>query len=141
MTLLERIKGWFSVEPADSGYTVPKYEVTALNEAGEVVKPKPVYVPVNPIYFRHEIEQIRFMANKLGWEEIALQEPNKLISFAKDDTRINIYYSTMTVGTCLNHPKLGKTQLFRRNVSMRLLEIIFNNPRVHTTCGYRQKHD
>ena len=42
----------------------------------------------------------------------------------------------MTVGTCLDHPHLGKTQLFRRNVDFTTLYEIFSNPRVHTNKGY-----
>ena len=54
--------------------------------------------------------------------------------------RLNIYYSTMTVGTCLNHPKKGKTQLFRKNVwNVDLLENLFFNPRFHTRKGYYKK--
>jgi len=140
MNLLERIKGWFSVDPADSGYTVPEYQKTGLNFADEE-KAKKVYIPRQPLYFKHEIEQIRFIAKNAEWDEIDLQENNKLISFVKGSTRINIYYSTMTVGTCLTHPKLGKTQMFRRNVNMRTLEQIFINPRLHTNTGYRQKQN
>lgn len=46
--------------------------------------------------------------------------------------QINVWTSTGTVGTYLNHPKQGKTQLFRRGVSRKLLTKIFTNPRVHT---------
>jgi hypothetical protein len=52
--------------------------------------------------------------------------------------RINVYYSTGTVGTCLSHPRQGKTQLFRRNVSKHQPQDIFENPRTHTGKGYYQ---
>lgn len=45
----------------------------------------------------------------------------------------------MTVATCINHPKQGKTQLFRKNVSFDELDKIFKNPRVHTGKGYQTK--
>lgn len=48
--------------------------------------------------------------------------------------RINIFWTTGTVGTCLDHPRQGKTQLFRRHVDLSTLREIFKNPRVHT--GY-----
>ena len=67
-----------------------------------------------------------------------------MVSFApreKSDTkRINVYYTTGTVVTCLWHPKRGeKTQLFRRNVAMYLLAQIFENARGHTGRGYYNK--
>ena len=37
-----------------------------------------------------------------------------------------------TVGTCVDHPRQGKTQLFRRHQTLHSLEDIFYNPRVHT---------
>ena len=52
--------------------------------------------------------------------------------------RINVYYSTGTVGTCLDHPRQGKTQLFRRNVDLAMLREIFRDPRVHTVMGYQR---
>lgn len=51
-----------------------------------------------------------------------------------------MHYTTGTVGTCLNHPSKGKTQLFRRNVSLDLLVEIFRNPRIHTNTGYYRKN-
>lgn len=74
-----------------------------------------------------------------GWVYIDHQENIKMLSFAKDGDRVNVYYSTMTVGTCINHHKQGKTQLFRKKVSMKMLMQIFKNPRVHTKTGYYKK--
>ena len=39
---------------------------------------------------------------------------------------------TGTVGTCMDHPNQGKTQLFRRDQTLDSLSAIFKNPRVHT---------
>jgi len=86
------------------------------------------------------LKDIRSIARDNGYEEIGLNENSRLISFRggpSKSTRINIYYTTGTVGTCLNHPKRGKTQLFRRNISsLDQLGVIFSNPRVHTGRGY-----
>ena len=49
----------------------------------------------------------------------------------------NVYYTTGTVATCLNHPRQGKTQLFRRNMTLPDLKSIFQNPRVHSGVGYQ----
>jgi hypothetical protein len=89
--------------------------------------------------YPNRIRIIRELALQAGYAEICLQEANKMISFKKDGNRINIYYSTMTVATCLKHPVQGKTQLFRRNVGQKLLTEIFNNPRLHTGRGYQRK--
>ena len=54
--------------------------------------------------------------------------------------RLNVWLTTGTVSTSLDHPTSGKTQLFRKNVpDYDLLERIFENPRVHTDKGYREK--
>lgn len=55
-----------------------------------------------------------------------------MISFGKPGTRINVYYTTGAVATCIDHPKSGKTQLFRRGMSLSDLQRIFENPRSHT---------
>ena len=84
---------------------------------------------------------VRNLALNNNYEEIDFNENSCVVSFrrgsAQSSTRINVYYSTGTVGSCLHHPKRGKTQLFRRNISsLALLEKIFENPRAHTGEGY-----
>jgi len=80
---------------------------------------------------------IKDIAKKYEYIEIDHQENIYMISFKKNDIRINVYYSKMTIATCINHPKKGKTQLFRRGVwDIKLVENIFKNPRVHTDLGY-----
>ena len=78
-------------------------------------------------------------AKLYGWGNPVHQDQNAMLSVFKEDMRINIYYTTMTVATCLKHPYKGKTQLFRRNVSSKQLIKIFENPRVHTFKGYYAK--
>ena len=75
-----------------------------------------------------------------GHEEIYFNETSKVVSFARSGNgqRINVYWTTGTVGTCLNHPRQGKTQLFRRKVDVTLLREIFRDPRVHTGSGYHR---
>lgn len=50
--------------------------------------------------------------------------------------KMNICLSTMTVQTAMNHPKKGKTQLNRKNVSPAELEKLMKNIRQHTGKGY-----
>lgn len=83
------------------------------------------------------------LAEQYDWKLHDIQKNIGMISFVKiigsDPARINIYTTKMTVATCINHPRKGKTQLFRKKVSIELMEKIFKNPRVHTHKEYRQK--
>lgn len=82
-------------------------------------------------------ETIMKIAEKYKWQFLCVQENIQMISFWKNKSdRINIYMSTMTVGSCIKHPKKGKTQLFRKFVDLKQLEKIFKNPRAHTGKGY-----
>jgi len=94
--------------------------------------------------FNYTADQIRDIAAgaSSSLKEIDHNITSHVISFRcdSDGTRINVYYTTGTVGTCLNHPKKGKTQLFRRDVSMEQLEQLFIDPRAHTGKGYYRKH-
>jgi hypothetical protein len=88
----------------------------------------------------YSIAQVREIAKQHHYKEISLNETSRGISFSKDNVRINVYYTTGTVGTCVNHPVRGKTQLFRRNLSPPELKQLFQNPRQHTGKGYYRKH-
>lgn len=82
------------------------------------------------------VSEIKFLAKVYGWVETTHDTKTQLLSFTRKGKVVNVWYGTMTVGTFLHHPRKGKTQLFRKNVSMKLLEFIFNNPRLHTGKGY-----
>lgn len=69
----------------------------------------------------HSIKQI---AEHYSYTPVASKDPNK-ISFLGVEARIDIWPSKMTVATVLRHPYKGKTQLFRRHVSLALLNKIF----------------
>ena len=60
-----------------------------------------------------------------------LTENHIVVSFKKGDSRINVYYSKMTVATVVTHPKWGCNQMFRRGVYGKALSEIFKNPRAH----------
>jgi len=78
------------------------------------------------------------MAREHRYTEIGVNVASKVISFTRMDTRVNVYYTTRTVGTCVHHPQQGKTQLFRRDVNLHMLNAIFADPRVHTDRGYQR---
>ncbi len=110
-------------------------EVT-LSDDNKVIESKGT-IEDSPALSSH-LNEMWEVAQAYGYERYEHQEQNKMISFFKDGVRINVYYTTMTVGTCLKHPSQGKTQLFRRNVSDHELEEILRYPRVHTKKGYKK---
>jgi len=92
------------------------------------------------------VDDVRRFATAAGLEEIYYNEQSRVISFAPaevdtavDLSRINVYYTTGTVGTCINHPRQGRTQLFRRNVPLETLPELFRDPRIHTGTGYHRR--
>jgi len=72
--------------------------------------------------------------------EILFDQANKLICFRTEEgVRINIYYSTRTVGTALNHPVHGTTQLYRPDCTVEQLSDILRNPRAHSGQAYHKR--
>ena len=63
------------------------------------------------------VVSLKLLAKIYGWTFLTYQEDIKMISFTKGTSRINVYTTKMTVATCLKHPKQGKTQMFRKNVT------------------------
>lgn len=93
-----------------------------------------------------DVEAIRRLAQQHRLAEVQFNETSRVIAFeritpdAMMPCRINVYYTTGTVATCLNHPRSGKTQLFRRNQTLDDLSAIFANPRQHTGVGYYRRN-
>jgi len=56
---------------------------------------------------------------------------------------INIYYTTRSIMTYMNHPSAGSNELWRSNAYKNIedLQIFFKNPRSHTGKGYRKKEN
>ncbi|KAK3259042.1 hypothetical protein CYMTET_31939 [Cymbomonas tetramitiformis] len=102
-----------------------------------------VYVADNYPVRCHELNlpEVRECARRHGLDEIQFNERSRVIAFSDRarTVRINVYYTTGTVGTCVSHPKQGSTQMFRRSCTMHLLEQIMMDPRVHTGKGYKRK--
>lgn len=90
-------------------------------------------------------EEIIALSKKYNWQLHEYQENIQMLSFIRiifpRRARINIYLTTGTVGTIIEHPKKGSKQLFRKKVDMNLLRHIFRNPRTHTGKGYYTKND
>ena len=92
------------------------------------------------------ITAVRQLAAEHKLQELAHNEASRVISFltrpAGGDALsflINVCYTTGTVGTCMEHPRRGKTQLMRRNCTLPQLREIMANPRVHTGKGYYKR--
>ncbi|XRA98355.1 Aste57867_15909 protein [Pycnococcus provasolii] len=92
------------------------------------------------------IAEVRNLAARYGWSEVQYSAESRVIAFTRmSETngrmRVNVYYTTGTVGTSLNHPVDGPGQMFRRCTSLNDLERIFSNPRVHTERGYKRRRN
>lgn len=67
------------------------------------------------------INDIAILADASGWDFIIHDDNGKMISFSKDKKRINVYYTTMTIGVCI--PK--SPQKYYRKVTIENLEKLF----------------
>lgn len=96
-------------------------------------------IKIIPPMLKDKAKGIRKIARREGWEIIDDQTNIFMLGFVRGIERINVYYSKMTVATCINHPTKGRTQLFRKGVNMDLLKKLFVDPRYHTDMGYYKK--
>lgn len=85
-------------------------------------------------------DKVIALGETIGWHVHSDQENPPVVILRKGEMQVNVYYTTATVATTLPHPVKGRNQLFRYDIDMKLLRSIFQNPRVHTTRGYRFKH-
>ena len=86
--------------------------------------------------------ELDYKAETRGWEKISTEKSTApMVSYRRDGARLNFWLSTGTVGSYLEHPRQGKTQLFRRKTSMNAANALFDNPRVHTGSGYHRRAD
>lgn len=83
---------------------------------------------------------------KSGVVEIPTTDPylrSFFVPTERGNCRVNVWTNKksglFTVGTALDHPKKGKTQLFRRNCTEDEVRALLANPRSHTGKGYRRK--
>lgn len=84
-------------------------------------------------------ETVDAIAAKHDYNCFEHQENIGMARYSDGSTKINVYFTTMTISTSMNHPKKGKTQLFRKNVTVSELDEIFAYPRKHTGKGYYTK--
>ena len=87
-------------------------------------------------------DQLDALAGRHNWSKTYINQ-SETCSYTKNGTRLNFYRKggiagQFTVGSYLDHPRQGKTQLFRREVDIYGAEEIFKNPRTHTDRGYHR---
>lgn len=86
------------------------------------------------------IDKVCLEAIENGWSFKVYDVNTGMVSFVRiGGERINIYLTTMTVVTAINHPAKGRNQLYRKNLSYKEMVKILKNPRQHTGEGYREK--
>lgn len=87
--------------------------------------------------YHPNLAPIRALAAKYTYRELWHRPDEARVRFKQGaDTIVDVWYKTMTVGTVLTHPSKGRKQLFRKDMSMALVESILKNPRVHTSEGF-----
>lgn len=79
------------------------------------------------------------IAKDNGWKLFADQPNNYCVIFRRDKEQINVWYTKMTIATVVDHPKQGRQQLYRKNITNNELRKLFSNPRTHTNKGYRNR--
>lgn len=85
------------------------------------------------------IDEVTLSAIESGWEFNKYDLNTGMISFVRvGGERINIYLTTLTVVTAINHPKKGKNQLYRKNLSYKEMLKVLKDPRHHSGKGYRR---
>lgn len=81
--------------------------------------------------------RVEVMSKFHGWNITKYHAHNYILNLERNGKeKMNIYLSTMTVQTSINHPKKGKTQLNRKNITPAELEKLMKNVRQHTGKGY-----
>ncbi|GFH59708.1 hypothetical protein CTEN210_16184 [Chaetoceros tenuissimus] len=96
-----------------------------------------VAVPLIPLNER----DLDRLASMFGYEKLDTSSSNApMASYRRGAVRLNFWLTTGTVGSYLEHPRQGKTQLFRREVDINEARKIFENPRIHTGKGYQTRN-
>lgn len=85
------------------------------------------------------LEQAREVAAEHLYPESKHDEDNQVVCFQDGCVLIHVYYKTASVITCLNHPVRGKGQVFRRKLTLKNLEDIFEDPLAQMASGYYQR--
>lgn len=90
-----------------------------------------------PDKYRARVAAIRAMAHDYQWTEVWHKPQERCLRFRRHrNDLIDVWYTKMTVATIIDHPSGRRKPLYRRNMSMAMLELLYKNPRQHTGAGY-----
>ena len=94
---------------------------------------------------RLDLSAVRAAATKRGLTETSHSLVARRVSFVKSlkdaggaargEAHVDVFFGTATVATRVQHPRLGKTQTFRRLCTMRDVERVFADPRNERVTG------
>lgn len=88
-----------------------------------------------PLYVRSNFYSIYSFIIKHGWYIEKYEDLTYKLILTKNNVQLSVYLSTMTVQTSMSHPRKGKTQLTRRDITPKEFERLLINPREHTGKG------
>ena len=88
---------------------------------------------------KERLKLVDNLRTQYHWDVTGFHVSNYIVNLKRDGVKMNVYLSTGTVQTSMDHPTKGKTQLNRKRCSDRTIHCIFQNPRVHTKKGYHKK--
>lgn len=94
---------------------------------------------INPKTIAERKQKVETIAEEQGWLFQNYYPETFHIIFIKDDMKILVYLSTMTVATVLTHPIQGRGQLYRKGCNYQLVKQLFADPRTHSNKGYKFK--
>lgn len=87
----------------------------------------------------YRIHRINHLAEKYSWN-LRLINEDRFDFINKQEQIITVHYKELKVITTLKHPKWGRTTLKREgNITERIMELIFRNPRVHIRKNLKVK--
>ena len=91
---------------------------------------------------KFDVNWVIEQAQRRGWSYVYKPAQGQLVFLERhlhgDKCMLHIWCTTGTVGSYLDHPTQGKTQLYRRNMDEDELKRVMDNPRVHTGEGYHR---
>jgi len=100
-------------------------------------------MPSHYHHYQFDEDEIDEIADSRWYKKCRVNSKNagRMATYLSEDERVkvHVYLRTRTVATQLDHPRRGKTQLFRRDVSIEDLRRIFGDPREHTSKGYYKR--
>lgn len=92
-----------------------------------------------PVIVKLNLIAVQRLAILYNWDITGYHQHSYILHLQRDDIKMNVYLTKLTIQTSMKHPKKGKTQLNRRNLKIEEVAKILENPRTHTGKGYYKK--